>query len=65
MTKEPPILTYTLEEVLTRFEQKVDRQFTEIDRKIDKQFAEVNQRLEKSMLVMKIRTIVPERARRR
>ncbi|MDX1977040.1 MAG: hypothetical protein SFT94_05145 [Pseudanabaenaceae cyanobacterium bins.68] len=54
MTNTPPTLTYTLEEVLSRFEQKVDRQFTEINQKltdinqkIDRQFAEVNQRLNK------------------
>jgi len=40
----PTTLTYTLEEVLTRFEQKVDRQFAEINQKMDRQFAEVNQK---------------------
>jgi predicted nuclease with TOPRIM domain len=47
MATDPPILTYTLEEVLTRFEQKVDRQFTEINQKMDRQFAEVNQKIDK------------------
>jgi predicted nuclease with TOPRIM domain len=44
MATDPPILTYTLEEVLTRFEQKVDRQFTDINQKMDRQFVEVNQK---------------------
>ena len=44
MTNTP---TYTLEEVLSRFEQKMDRRFAEIDQKIDRQFSEVNQKLEK------------------
>jgi len=47
MTTTPPTLTYTLEEILSRFEQKMDRQFAEINQKIDRQFAEVNQKLEK------------------
>jgi septal ring factor EnvC (AmiA/AmiB activator) len=47
MATDPPTLTYTLEEVLTRFEQKVDRQFAEVNQKIDKQFAEVNQKFDK------------------
>jgi chromosome segregation ATPase len=54
MATDPPILTYTLEEVLTRFEQKMDRQFTEVNQKFDKfeqkmdrQFTEVNQKLDK------------------
>jgi predicted nuclease with TOPRIM domain len=44
MATDPPILTYTLEEVLTRFEQKVDRQFAEVNQKMDRQFVEVNQK---------------------
>ena len=44
MTTNPPVLTYSLEEVLTRFEQKVDKQFAEVNQKMDKQFAEVNQK---------------------
>jgi septation ring formation regulator EzrA len=44
MTNDPPILTYTLEEVLTRFEQKMDKQFADVNQKMDKQFAEVNQK---------------------
>lgn len=47
MTTTPPTFTYTLEEILSRFEQKMDRQFAEINQKIDRQFAEVNQKLEK------------------
>lgn len=43
----PTTLTYTLEEVLSRFEQKMDRQFAEVNQKMDKQFTEVNQKLEK------------------
>ncbi|WP_156815476.1 hypothetical protein [Pseudanabaena sp. PCC 6802] len=38
MTTNPPILTYTLEEVLTRFEQKMDKQFSDINQKMDRQF---------------------------
>jgi septation ring formation regulator EzrA len=44
MTTNPPILTYTLEEVLTRFEQKMDKQFSDVNQKMDKQSAEVNQK---------------------
>ncbi len=47
MTTDPPTLTYTLEEVLTRFEQKMDKQFADVNQKMDKQFADVNQKLEK------------------
>ena len=46
-TSTTPTLTYSLEEVLTRFEQKMDRQFAEVNQKMDRQFAEVNQKLEK------------------
>jgi chromosome segregation ATPase len=31
-----PTLTYTLEEVLARFEQKIDRQFADVNQKLDK-----------------------------
>jgi len=44
-TNLPVTVTYSLEEILTRFEQNMNRQFTEVNQKIDKQFAEVNQRL--------------------
>jgi chromosome segregation ATPase len=44
MTTNPPILTYTLEEVLTRFEQKMDKQFSDVNQKMDRQFAEINQK---------------------
>ena len=44
MTTTPTTLTYTLEEFLSRFEQKIDRQFAEINQKMDRQFAEVNQK---------------------
>jgi DNA anti-recombination protein RmuC len=40
-------LTYTLEEFLTKFELRIDRQFAEVNQKMDKQFAEVNQRMDK------------------
>jgi hypothetical protein len=35
MATDRPILTYTLEDVLTRFEQKADRQFTEVNQKYE------------------------------
>jgi predicted nucleic acid-binding Zn-ribbon protein len=35
-------VSYTLEDVLDRFEQKMDRQFAEVNQKMDRQFAEVN-----------------------
>jgi len=44
MTANPPTITYTLEEFLSRFEQKIDRQFAEVNQKMDRQFAEVNQK---------------------
>jgi DNA anti-recombination protein RmuC len=40
-------LTFTLEEFLTKFEQKMDKQFAEVNQKMDKQFAEVNQKMDK------------------
>jgi len=40
-------LTYTLEEFLTKFEQRIDRQFAEVNQRMDRQFAEVNQRMDK------------------
>jgi hypothetical protein len=43
MTTTPQTtITYTLEDVLERFEQKMDRQFAEVNQKMDRQFAEVN-----------------------
>jgi predicted nuclease with TOPRIM domain len=36
MTTTPTTLTYTLEEVLSRFEQKMDRQFAELNQKLEK-----------------------------
>ncbi len=54
MTANPPTITYTLEEFLSRFEQKIDRQFaevnqkfSEVNQKMDRQFTEINQKLEK------------------
>ena len=47
MTTNPPILTYTLEEILSRLDQKIEKQFTEVNQKIDRQFTEVNQKMEK------------------
>ena len=46
MTTNPPTLTYTLEEILSRLDQKIEKQFTEVNQKMDRQFAEVNQKLE-------------------
>ena len=44
MTTNPATtVTYSLEEVLTRFEQKMDKQFAEVNQKLD----EVNQKLVK------------------
>jgi predicted nuclease with TOPRIM domain len=39
----PPTLTYSLEDILLRLKQKIDRQFAEVNQK----FAEVNQKLDK------------------
>ncbi|MEB3338788.1 MAG: hypothetical protein VKJ46_15065 [Leptolyngbyaceae bacterium] len=36
MTNPPPTLTYSLEEILTRLEQKIDKQFTEVNQRLDK-----------------------------
>jgi len=36
MTTTPPTFTYTLEEILSRFEQKMDRQFAEVNQKLEK-----------------------------
>ncbi|QSV72497.1 MAG: DUF4164 family protein [Aphanizomenon flos-aquae KM1D3_PB] len=47
MTTNPPILTYTLEEILSRLDQKIEKQFTEVNQKMDRQFAEVNQKMDK------------------
>ncbi|MFM6819176.1 MAG: hypothetical protein ACKPKB_23750 [Dolichospermum sp.] len=44
MTTNPPTLTYTLEEILSRLDQKIEKQFAEVNQKMDKQFAEVNQK---------------------
>jgi hypothetical protein len=43
----PTTLTYTLEEFLARFEQRIDRQFAEVNQKMDRQFVEVNDKLNK------------------
>ena len=47
MTTNPPILTYTLEEILSRLDQKIEKQFTEVNQKMDRQFAEVNQKMDR------------------
>ena len=47
MTTNPPTLTYTLEEILSRLDQKIEKQFAEVNQKMDKQFAEVNQKMDK------------------
>ncbi|HCQ22613.1 MAG TPA: DUF4164 domain-containing protein, partial [Anabaena sp. UBA12330] len=38
MTTNPPILTYTLEEILSRLDQKIEKQFAEVNQKMDRQF---------------------------
>jgi len=43
MTTNPSTLTYSLEEFMSRFEQKIDKQFTEMNQKMHRQFAEVKQ----------------------
>jgi len=47
MTTNPPVLTYTLEEILSRLDQKIEKQFTEVNQKMDRQFAEVNQKMDR------------------
>ncbi|MFM6475711.1 MAG: hypothetical protein ACKPGH_19835, partial [Dolichospermum sp.] len=42
MTTNPPTLTYTLEEILSRLDQKIEKQFAEVNQK----FSEVNKKLE-------------------
>lgn len=51
---ESPTISYTLEEFLLRFEQRIDRQFSELnqridklDEKMDRQYAELNQKIDK------------------
>ncbi|MEB3338390.1 MAG: hypothetical protein VKJ46_13065 [Leptolyngbyaceae bacterium] len=44
MTNLPPTVTYSLEDILIRFEQKMDKQFAEVSQKMDKQLTEVNQK---------------------
>jgi len=36
MTTTPTTLTYSLEKFLSRFEQKIDRQFAEVNQKLEK-----------------------------
>ena len=47
MTNNPPTLTYTLEEILSRLDQKIEKQFTEVNQKMDRQFTEVNQKMDR------------------
>jgi len=50
MTTIPTTVSYTLEDVLDRFEQKMDRQFAEVNKQfaeVNKQFAEVNQKMDR------------------
>ena len=47
MTTNPPTLTYTLEEILSRLDQKIEKQFAEVNQKMDRQFAEVNQKMDR------------------
>jgi len=35
MTTNPPTLTYTLEEILSRLDQKIEKQFTEVNKKLE------------------------------
>jgi chromosome segregation ATPase len=49
MTTNPPTLTYTLEEILSRLDQKIEKQFTEVNQKIEKQFTEVNQKIDRQL----------------
>jgi len=47
-TNTPTTLTYTLEEFLERFEQRIDKQFTEVNQKladINRTLTDVNQKL--------------------
>ncbi|GCL44180.1 DUF4164 domain-containing protein [Dolichospermum planctonicum] len=47
MTTNPPTLTYTLEEILSRLDQKIEKQFAEVNQKMERQFTEVNQKMER------------------
>jgi DNA anti-recombination protein RmuC len=47
MIANTPTLTYTLEEILTRLDQKIEKQFAEVNQKMDRQFAEVNQKMDR------------------
>jgi septal ring factor EnvC (AmiA/AmiB activator) len=47
MTNNPPTLTYTLEEILSRLDQKIEKQFAEVNQKMDRQFTEVNQKMDR------------------
>jgi predicted nucleic acid-binding Zn-ribbon protein len=47
MTTTPTTVSYTLDDVLDRFEQKMDKQFAEVNQKMDRQFAEVNQKMDR------------------
>ncbi|APB33783.1 hypothetical protein GlitD10_1461 [Gloeomargarita lithophora Alchichica-D10] len=44
---ESPTISYTLEEFLLRFEQRVERQFSELNQKMDRQYTELTQRIDK------------------
>jgi chromosome segregation ATPase len=50
MTTNPPTVTYTLEEILSRLDQKIEKQFAEVNQKfaeVNQKFAEVNQKMDK------------------
>jgi chromosome segregation ATPase len=47
MTTNPPTLTYTLEEILSRLDQKIEKQFAEVNQKMERQFTEVNQKMDR------------------
>jgi septation ring formation regulator EzrA len=46
MTSSPTTLTYSLEDFLERFEQRIERKFAEMDQKMDKRFAEMDQKMD-------------------
>ena len=47
MSQSPMTVTYSLEDVLIRLEQKIERQFEEVNHKIDKLSEDVNHKIDK------------------
>ena len=46
MTTNPPVtVTYTLEDLFTRFEQSISKQIAEVNEKVDRQSAETKQQV--------------------